>query len=173
MSSLFLAQNLLSNLLYNPKVFWLAFFLILSYVINGQWMSLVITLGDIQEELDGVLCWIAALLILLLQWLYPGVPQSHVLSRIFYDHLTLSRDLTYWVPTLFISLLYCMLWGFGLSIQMCGKPFSFWGSHNTLSKTLSHLWNFYSTIFLTFSLFSSTSLSNFSSIVYFYSFLSA
>ena len=29
---------------------------------------------DVQEELDGVLCWIAALLILLLQWLYPRVP---------------------------------------------------------------------------------------------------
>ena len=32
--------------------------------------------------------------------------------------------LTYWVPTLFISLLHCMLWGFGLSVQMWGKPFS-------------------------------------------------
>ena len=83
---------------------------------------------DVQEELDGVLCWIAALLILLLQWLYPRVPRSHVLSRMFYDHLTLSCDLTYWVPALFISLLHCMLWDFGLSVQMCGKPFPVWGS---------------------------------------------
>ena len=37
----------------------------------------------------------------------------------------------YWVPTLFISLFYCMLWGFGLSVQMHGKPFPVWGSHNT------------------------------------------
>ena len=29
---------------------------------------------DVQKELDGVLRWIAALLILLLQWLYPRVP---------------------------------------------------------------------------------------------------
>ena len=36
----------------------------------------------------------------------------------------------YWVPTLFISLLHCMLWGFGLSVQMRGKPFPVWGSHN-------------------------------------------
>jgi len=50
---------------------------------------------DVQEELDGVLRWIAALFILLLQWLYPRVPWSHVLSRMFYDHLTLSRDLAY------------------------------------------------------------------------------
>jgi len=33
-------------------------------------MPLVITLEDVQEELDGVLCWIGLLLILLLQWLY-------------------------------------------------------------------------------------------------------
>ena len=36
---------------------------------------------DVQEELDGVLRWIAALLILLLQWLYPRVPWSHVLFQ--------------------------------------------------------------------------------------------
>ena len=100
---------------------------------------------DIQEELDRVLYWIAALLILLLQWLYPRVPQSHVLSRMFYDHLTLSRDLTYWVPTLFISLLHCMLWGFGLSVQMHGKPFPVWGSHNNKiqrkeGKSLWYCW---------------------------------
>ena len=53
---------------------------------------------DVQEELDRVLCWIAALLILLLQWLYPRVPWSHVLSRMFYDHLTLSHDLTLLSP---------------------------------------------------------------------------
>ena len=55
---------------------------------------------------------------------------DHMLSRMFYNHLTLSHDLTYWVPTLFIFLLHCMLWGFGLSVQMCGKPFPVWGSHN-------------------------------------------
>jgi len=87
---------------------------------------------DVQEELNRVLHWIAALLILLLQWLYPRVPWSHVLSRIFYNHLTLSRDLTYWVPTLFISLSHYMLWGFGLSVQIHGKPFSVWGSYNNL-----------------------------------------
>ena len=42
----------------------------------------------VQEELNGVLCWIAILLILQLQWLYFTVPQSHVLSRMFYNHLT-------------------------------------------------------------------------------------
>jgi len=42
----------------------------------------------VQEELDGVLHWIAVLLILQLQWLYFTVPQSHVLSRMFYNHLT-------------------------------------------------------------------------------------
>ena len=42
----------------------------------------------VQEELDGVLCWIAVLLILQLQWLYFTVPQLHVLSRMFYNHLT-------------------------------------------------------------------------------------
>ena len=47
---------------------------------------------DVQEELDRVLHWIAALLILLLQWLYPRVLQLYVLSRMFYDHLTLSCD---------------------------------------------------------------------------------
>ena len=36
----------------------------------------------------------------------------------------------YWVSTLFISLLHCMLWGFGLSVQMCGKSFPVWGSYN-------------------------------------------
>ena len=87
---------------------------------------------DVQKELDRVLHWIAALLMLLLQWLYPRVPRSHVLSRMFYDHLTLSHDLTYWIPTLFISLLHCILWGFGLSVQMHGKPFPVWGSHNTM-----------------------------------------
>ena len=91
---------------------------------------------DVQEELDGVLHWIAALLILLLQWLYPRVPWSHVLSRMFYDHLTLSHDLTYWVPTLFIPLLHYMLWGFGLSVQMHGKPFPVWGSHNNTPHML-------------------------------------
>ena len=85
---------------------------------------------DIQEELNGVLCWIAVLLILLLQWLYLRVLRSHVLSRMFYDHLTLSCDLTCWVPILFIFLLCCMLWGFGLSVQIHGKPFPVWGSHN-------------------------------------------
>ena len=57
---------------------------------------------DVQEELDGVLHWIAALLILLLQWLYPKAPQSHVLSRMFYDHLTLSHDLTYCLLPIYI-----------------------------------------------------------------------
>ena len=95
---------------------------------------------DVQEELNGVLYWIAALLILLLQWLYPRVPQSHVLSRMFYDHLTLLCDLTYWVPTLFISLLYCMLWGFGLSVQMHGKPFPVWGSHNKSAASCLNAW---------------------------------
>ena len=42
--------------------------------------------------------------------------------------------LTYWVPTLFIFLLHCMLWGFGLSVQMRGKPFPVWGSHNIDSQ---------------------------------------
>ena len=91
---------------------------------------------DVQEELNRVLRWIAALLILLLQWLYPRVLWSHVLSRMFYDYLTLLHDLTYWVYTLFISLLYCMLWDFGLSVQMHGKPFPVWGSYNTSPERL-------------------------------------
>ena len=37
---------------------------------------------DVQEELNGVLCWIAALLILLLQWLYPRVPRSHAFQNV-------------------------------------------------------------------------------------------
>ena len=43
--------------------------------------------------------------------------------------------LTYWVPTLFISLLHCMLWGFGLSVQMRGKPFSCFGALITTLST--------------------------------------
>ena len=57
----------------------------------SQWSPQV----DVQEELDGVLRWIAALFILLLQWLYPRVPWSHDLSRMFYGHMTLSHDLAY------------------------------------------------------------------------------
>ena len=67
---------------------------------------------DVQEELNGVLRWIAALFILLLQWLYPRVPWLHVLSRMFYGHLTLSRDLAYLSPysASVFTLLYA--WGF-------------------------------------------------------------
>ena len=89
---------------------------------------------DVQEELDGVLCWIAALFILLLQWLYPRVPWSHVLSRMFYGHLTLSHDLAYLSPysASVFTLLYA--WGFlDWVFRMCGTSFPTWGSHNTVS----------------------------------------
>ena len=85
---------------------------------------------DVQEELDGVLHWIAALLILLLQWLYPKAPQSHTLSRMFYDHLTLSHDLTYCLhPIYILTLLYaCRVLD---SVFKCmGNLFLFLGSHN-------------------------------------------
>ena len=42
----------------------------------------------VQEKLNRVLHWIAVLLILQLQWLYFTVLQLHVLSRMFYNHLT-------------------------------------------------------------------------------------
>ena len=87
---------------------------------------------DIQEELDGVLHWIAALLILLLQWLYPRVPWSHALSRMFYDHLTLSRDLTYCLyPIYILTPLYaCRVLD---SVFKCvGNLFLFWALITTI-----------------------------------------
>ena len=64
-------------------------------VTKEQWMLLVVTLGGCSERTRWSSHWIAALLILLLQWLYSRVPWSHVLSRMFYGHLTLSCDLAY------------------------------------------------------------------------------
>jgi len=58
-------------------------------------MFLVVTLGGCLGRTQWSSHWIAALLILLLQWLYPRVLWPHILSRMFYGHLTLSRDLAY------------------------------------------------------------------------------
>ena len=84
---------------------------------------------DVQEELDGVLRWIVVLLILLLQWLYPKVPWSPALSRMFYGHLTFPEcsmvtwlchvTLAYSVPILPFTPLYT--WVF----EMHGEPFSY------------------------------------------------
>jgi len=83
---------------------------------------------DVQEELDGVLHWITALLILLLQWLYPKVPQSHVLSRMFYDHLTLSRDFDLLSPHPFyiLTLLYALR--FWIKCSNVGETFFLFGA---------------------------------------------
>ena len=105
-------------------------------------MFLVVTLGGCSGRTRWSSCWIAALLILLLQWLYPRVPWSHVLSRMFYGHLTLSRDLAYSVPILLMSLLHCILGGFRLRAQMRGRPFPIRGSHNIMI-TEHLLLNFY------------------------------
>ena len=76
---------------------------------------------DVQEELDGVLHWIAVLLILLLQWLYPKVPWSPDLSRMFYGHLTLSRDFGLLSPYPAFYSIVCM-----------GNLFPTRGSHNII-----------------------------------------
>ena len=55
-------------------------------------------------------------------------------DHVSFQNILWSPDLIIWSnylsSLLFISRPYCMTWDFGLSAQMCGKIFPFWGSHN-------------------------------------------
>ena len=99
------------------------------FVINRQWMSLVITL----DGCSGRTQWSSSL-----DWtptyttFYSGCtisPQSHVLLEC--SVITWPCYMTL-VPTLFISQPHCMFWGSRSSVQMLGKIFPFWGSHNKI-----------------------------------------
>ena len=90
---------------------------------------------DVQEELNGVLRWIVALLILLLQWLYPKVPWSHVLSRMFYDHLTLSHDFDLLSPHPFYILTPLYALRFWIKCSNVGETFFLFGALITQSST--------------------------------------
>ena len=108
-------------------------------------MSLVITLGGCSRRTQ----WSS-----LLDWtptyttFYSGCalsPWSYVLPEC--SVITWPCHVTL-VPTLFISQPYCMSWGFGLNIQMLGKLFFFWGSHNMLLLLSPRFSLFFLQIFL-------------------------
>jgi len=88
---------------------------------------------DVQEELDGVLCWIGLLLILF----------TSGCTLKFHGHKSFQNIL--WLPDpchvmrlakfLFISQPCGMTWGCRLSVWTCRKLFSFWDSHNKFSMS--------------------------------------
>ena len=80
------------------------------------------------------------LLILLYKWLCPTITRSHILPEC--SMITWSYHMIWLLnPLCYLYLCFCCtIWCWRSNVQMCGKLFPFWGSHNNIKRTYNYKW---------------------------------